>query len=192
MTHSIFKIKERANTLAQQARDAAGVLAAEHAGLAAAQATQAAAEAALALTQGVAAAVQQRAHQRIAGVVSRCLTMVFEEPYEFRIEFTSKRNKTEAKLTFVRDGLVLEDPADEAGGGVVDVAAFALRLAAIMFSRPKLRRVVIMDEPFRFVSRGYRARLANMLETLATELDMQFIIVTHMPELQAGTIVELE
>lgn len=140
--------------------------------------------------------VQQRAHRQIAGVVSRCLTAVFDRPYSFRIAFEKKRGRTEAVLRFTRRekgvGRVDVDPADGAGGGVLDVAAFALRLACLMLTRPRPRRVLFLDEPFRHVSRNYRDRVRQLLETLSREMELQIIFITHDQELVAGRLIELK
>jgi hypothetical protein len=142
------------------------------------------------ILQTVTQAIQQQVHEKISGVVSKCLEAVFEEPYTFRIVFEQKRGRTEARLVFLRAGQEL-DPMTAAGGGVVDVTAFALRLACLVLAKPTLRRLVILDEPFKFVSAAYRGRVRTMLETLADELKVQFIMVTHIPELQTGTVVDL-
>lgn len=162
----------------------------ERAALRTAEADTAAARTALALAQQVAMSVQEQAHRQIADVVSRSLEAVFDEPYEFRIRFEQKRGRTEASLVFARDGVDV-DPLTASGGGVVDVAAFALRLSALLLSRPPVRRLLVMDEPFRFVSVEYRERVGMLLERLADELDFQFIVVTHMEELKTGTIIQL-
>lgn len=143
------------------------------------------------IAQGVAEAVQQQAHRRIAAVVTRCLKAVFgEDAYEFRIDFSQKRGKTEAKLLFVRDGVEI-DPTTAAGGGCVDVAAFALRLACLVLSLPRRRRLLVLDEPFRFVSREYRPAVRELLLKLAEELGVQIIMVTHMPDLMVGNVIEI-
>lgn len=142
--------------------------------------------------QNVAQNIQQRAHTRIASIVTRCLVAIFDEPYEFEIRFDRKRGKTEARMLFKRDGLVLEDPTDEAGGGVIDVAAFALRVACLVLSRPKSRLLVVLDEPFKFVSEGYRPLVREMLEMLSKELGVQFIMVTHIDELKTGKVIEVK
>jgi len=142
------------------------------------------------IVQAVAETIQEEAHDRIAGVVSRCLAAVFDEPYEFQIRFERARGRTEARLVFVREGMEI-NPIDASGGGVVDVAAFALRLSCLMLARPACRRVVVLDEPFRFVSKEYRVRVRIMLEDLARELGVQFIIVTHIRELATGHIIEV-
>lgn len=148
------------------------------------------AEAAQEILQKVAQRVQENAHARIAGVVSRCLEAIFPDPYEFKILFEKKRGRTEARLVFVRNDAE-NDPLRASGGGVVDVAAFALRLACLVLSRPSLRRVVVLDEPFRFVSAEYREGIHQMLETLSQEMHVQFIMVTHSPELEVGKVVRL-
>lgn len=149
-----------------------------------------AASAAVDIATGIAAAVQSRAHERVAGLVSRCLAAVFDNPYEFRIEFERRRGKTEAILQFERAG-VQYDPIEDTGLGVVDVAAFALRVAALILSRPPARRLLVLDEPFKFVSADRRGRLRALVEQLAAELDIQFVIVTHIDELRIGTVIDL-
>ena len=123
-------------------------------------------------------------------MVSRCLEAVFDEPYEFHLNFELKRGRTEARLSFVRDGVEV-DPLTASGGGVVDVAAFALRLSCLMLAQPPLRRLLVMDEPFKYVSEEYRERIRVLLETLATEMGVQFVMVTHITELKTGTVIEL-
>lgn len=146
---------------------------------------------ALTICQGVAQTIQQKAHEGIASIVTRCLASVFDNPYEFKIVFEQKRSRTEARLIFVRDGREFH-PMGAAGGGAVDVAAFALRLSCMMLSRKATRRVLVLDEPFRFVSARYRKRVRLMLETLATELGVQIIMVTHQKQLKAGTVITIQ
>ena len=141
--------------------------------------------------QAVGQAVQESAHAQISAVVSRCLAAVFDDPYEFQVRFEQKRGRTEAQLLFLRNGEAL-DPLSAAGGGAVDVAAFALRVAAISLTQPKCRRVLIMDEPFRFLSKAYQTKVQGMLKALARDMDFQFIYVTHEPNLTTRNVVFVE
>jgi hypothetical protein len=145
------------------------------------------------LIQRVGQAVQQTAHDRIASVVTRCLKSVFgEDAYTFSIRFERKRGRTEAMLVLERDGLILEDPANEGGGGVVDVAAFALRVACLLLSRPRLRRLIVADEPMKNVNgEVYQSRVGEMLLTLGRELGVQMVIVSDDDWLKIGKVVEL-
>ena len=144
-----------------------------------------------ALLQEVAAAVQTTVHARIATVVSRCLQAVWgESAYEFKITFEQKRGRTEAVISLVRDGNEL-DPLDGAGGGVCDCVSFSLQVAALLLARPKLRRFLAADEPFRHVDSGRRPAIRDMLHQLATGMGFQLVLVTHSRELSTGNVVEI-
>lgn len=142
------------------------------------------------ILQEIAKNVQEEAHKKIASVVTKALSIVFPDPYEFKINFLSKRGKTEAQLVFVRNGVEFP-PLQATGGGAVDVAAFALRLSCLMINTPKLSRVLIMDEPFKYVSVHYQDKVREMLEMLSEHLGVQFIFVTHIEKLKTGNVIEL-
>lgn len=141
--------------------------------------------------QAIAQSVQERAHQQIASVVSRCLCAVFDDPYEFKIDFVQRRGKTEAELKFLQDGYEI-DPVEGTGGGVLDLASFALRFACLLLARPKMRPLLVLDEPFKHLSDQYRPRAAALIETLAKEFNVQFLIVTHAEEFQIGKVVKIK
>lgn len=147
-------------------------------------------EEAKALVLEIAHSIQETIHKQISAIVSRCLETVFEEPYTFKIIFEQKRGQIEANLVFERDGVVV-DPLTASGGGVVDVAAFALRLACLGLSTPKKAPILILDEPFKFVSAGNLARVRQLLESLSEEMNIQILMVTHLDELKIGKVIEL-
>lgn len=142
------------------------------------------------IIQQIAQQIQEQAHNQIASVVTKCLEAVFDEPYTFRILFEKKRGRTEARLIFERDGMEI-DPMTGSGGGVIDVASFALRLSCLMLCKPQLRKILILDEPFKFVSEEYRRQIKLLLEQLSEEMKVQFIIITHINELKTGKIISL-
>jgi DNA repair exonuclease SbcCD ATPase subunit len=139
------------------------------------------------LAQQVAQQVQTQVHAKVAEIVTRALE-IFDEPYEFRIEFERKRGRTEARLVFLKEGLEV-DPLTASGGGVVDVAAFALRVACLLLSRPPRRRLLVLDEPLKMLSAEYRDRARALLESLSSDLGVQFVVVTHDPRLRAGSVL---
>lgn len=142
------------------------------------------------VVQEVAGAMQAQLHAHLSQIVGRALVAVFDDPYEFRIRFVTRRDRTEAVLEFVRNGEAYS-PLGAVGGGVVDVAAFALRVGSLTLVRPALRPLLLLDEPFRFVAARHRDRLRGLVEALAYEFGIQFLIVTHIEELQIGKVVEL-
>lgn len=137
--------------------------------------------------------VQDRVHTQLSRIVTKCLRAVFSDPYEFKIIFERKRNKTEARVAFCRDGMEL-GAKDQIGGSVMEVAAFALRLGCLMIQRPHRRRLVVMDEPFLTVGerKDNRVRVRALLESLSEELDVQFVIATNDPDLEVGKVVDLD
>ena len=144
------------------------------------------------IAQTVAQAIQQIAHKKIARVVTACLQTVFTDlDYKFKIRFEQKRHKTEARLLLIKDGHEIEDPMNEDSGGVLDVAAFAAQLSAVLASKPAIRLLMLMDEPFKYVSVEYRSNIRQMLEKLSKDFGIQFLLVTHMEELKTGKVVEL-
>ncbi len=144
------------------------------------------------LFQEVAEQIQQSVHLEITKVVTHCLSTIFEDAYQFAILFEKKRGKTEARPVFYRDGNEL-DPLSAAGGGVCDVAAFALRLACLMMQRPRLRRLLVLDEPFSALKPPdfYGPKIQALLTTLSEKLGVQFLIVQNVEEYRCGKVIEL-
>lgn len=141
--------------------------------------------------QAVAAALQTNAHEQITSVVTRCLQTVFGPEYEFKIQFERKRGKTEARLCYVKYGIEI-DPASSDSGGVMDLAALALRISALLLATPKRRQIIIADEPLRNVHGDeYRQRATKIVETLANDLGVQIILVTGLDWLRIGKIQEI-
>lgn len=97
----------------------------------------------------------------VAGVVTQCLNSVYpNNPYEFRLEFRECGGKTVVDTLLYRDGESL-DPMSSTGGGVWDILAFALRVALmILTSGDTTRKLLVLDEPFKFLHGGENIRRA--------------------------------
>jgi DNA repair exonuclease SbcCD ATPase subunit len=134
-----------------------------------------------ALFQKAAQDTQQKLEFHISNLVSTALAAVFDEPYTFQLEFVQKRNKTEAELWFVRNGEKMK-PIDASGGGAVDVASFALRIAFWSLTK-KTRPLIILDEPFKHLSADLQNRASDMLKMLSENLGLQIILVSHIDQL---------
>lgn len=128
------------------------------------------------IIQTVAQKTQQELEFHISDIVTLALESIFDEPYQFKVIFEIKRGKTEAKLLFLKDGSEV-DPMTASGGGTVDVAAFALRVA--LWTLKTGRNTIVLDEPFRFLSSDLQPKAGKMLSLLSKKLKLQFIIVTH-------------
>jgi len=128
----------------------------------------------------VAQQTQQKVQLYISDVVTSALEMVLDEPYEFHVEFVQRRNKTECDLLFSRNGFKVS-PLDASGGGAVNVASLALRVALLTLSRND--KILILDEPLHFLhSRVLHQRAAELLETIAKQNNIQIIMITGEAE----------
>jgi len=143
------------------------------------------------IAQHISQIVQQQAHEKISNVVTKCLEAVFGEDYGFKINFERKRGRTEAKLILLKGGHEIDEPLNADSGGVVDVGALALRLSGIVLSKPALKHVILMDEPFRNLDTTNRRNMRLLLEELANNFKVQFIIVTHEVEFQTGKMIRI-
>ena len=134
------------------------------------------------IIQSVAKDTQNQITEHISDLVSMALAAVFPDPYEFNIEFVEKRGKTEAEISFIRNGEKI-NPMQASGGGAVDIASFALRVALWSLQRPKTSNTIILDEPMKFLSKNMIDKAGEMIKLLSEKLKIQFIIVTHIVQL---------
>ena len=133
------------------------------------------------IIQHVAQKTQQELRYKISEIVTLALEAVFDDPYEFKIEFIQKRGKTEAVLKYVKDGHEY-DPTLSTGGGVKDITSFALRIAIYQIRNPKLRNVIVLDEPFKqlSVSGDMQEKAGEMLQKISHKLGIQIIMNSHV------------
>lgn len=121
---------------------------------------------------------QEQLQYHISDITSLALEAVFNDPYKLTAEFVQRRNKTECDLYFERSGDKI-DPLSASGGGTVDVASFALRIASWSMESPQSRPTIILDEPLRFLSADRQEKASEMLKEISNKLGIQFIIITH-------------
>jgi DNA repair exonuclease SbcCD ATPase subunit len=138
---------------------------------------------AMEIIQTVAKLAQQQLEIHISELVSLALEAVFPNPYKMVLKFETRRNRSEADLLLQDENGNLLSPMDSVGGGVVDVAAMSLRVALFSLKRPKPRSIIVLDEPFRFLSSDLQSRASDMIHELSKKLGIQFVIITHEKEL---------
>jgi DNA repair exonuclease SbcCD ATPase subunit len=141
---------------------------------------QVAVEEAHVFLQKVAKDTQEHLKFHIEDIVNLAINTIVPEKYDFKVAFEIKRGQTEADIHLLKDGNQI-DIMSGSGGGVVDIVAFALRIAAWTLS--KTDNVIILDEPFRFISKNLQPKAGEMLRALSHRLKVQFIIVTHNAEI---------
>lgn len=133
---------------------------------------------------------QENIEEHISNLVTKSMHIVFDNPYVFKPEFIERRNKTECDFWLERDGERIK-PRFSVGGGVMDIIAFALRLS--YWKLENCASVIILDEPFKNLSKKLIPKAAETLKFLSEELNLQMIISTHIEEIteQADKIFEI-
>lgn len=134
---------------------------------------------AVAVIQGVAAATQDQLRIRLEDITQTALDVVFPGTYTFKVEFTPRRGRTEVDMWLDKDGTRM-DPLDSNGGGVVDVISLALRICCLTLSSQA--RVLLLDEPFKFIRGRARHRLGDMLKAISRRLGIQVIMVADVSD----------
>ena len=73
------------------------------------------------------------------------------------------------------------------------MAVSRVATASWSMQRPKSRNVLILDEPFRYLSSNLLPRASEMLKQISEQLELQIIMVTHATELaeEADKIFEV-
>lgn len=136
--------------------------------------------------------IQTNTTEKIAKIVTDLYQYVFMNDDKFIIEIDTKRSVPVAYfyIETVKNGKKVKlDPLTADGGGKVDVISLGLRLAALLLYRPSLEKVLILDEPLRFLSssttsaKPYRLRAVEFLKQISQEYGIQVIAVTHDEEL---------
>lgn len=134
--------------------------------------------------QKAAQITQQQISFHIENIVSHAMAAVFDDPYDFKVDFVTRRNVTECDLMFVnKDGAEMK-PLDSCGYGAADIASLALRVAYWKMS-DGVRNTLILDEPTRNLSLDKQPLASRMIRELSKTLNIQFLIVTHSKALAA-------
>jgi DNA repair exonuclease SbcCD ATPase subunit len=113
------------------------------------------------------------------------LATVFPDPYTFSLRFVERRNTTEADLIFSKNGNETDDLLNTGGGGVADIASFALRIA--LWSLKKSRATFILDEPDKFLHNpDYQEKASSMMKELCEKMGIQIILVSDQERIIAA------
>ncbi len=144
------------------------------------------------IVQKVAEDTQKQLEYHISNLVTMALASVFPDPYEFKLRFIQKRNKTEAELIFIKKDNEVNDILENGGGGVADVASLALRIA--LWSIKKTRPTIILDEPTKFLHNPlFQRKVSELLKDISSKLGIQIIMVSDQQALlkAADKVIEI-
>jgi DNA repair exonuclease SbcCD ATPase subunit len=145
------------------------------------------------IVQSVAKETQSRIEIHIGKLVSCALATVFPDPYIFALRFVERRNSTECDLIFTKNENETDDILNSGGGGVADIASFALRVA--LWSLKKSRATFLLDEPDKFLHNPvFQEKASEMMKELCDKLGIQIIMISDQENIitAADKIIRIE
>jgi len=136
-------------------------------------------ERALEIVKQVGLRTQKQLEYHLSEQVSLAMEAVFDDPYQLKVDFGEKRGKTEVELLFTRRGMEFH-PLGSAGGGAIDVASLALRIAYWSMRRDKkVRPLLLLDEPFsQLKGEDANRRALAIVQEISSNLRLQVITVS--------------
>lgn len=125
---------------------------------------------------------RQDLEERVESILTYALTSVFEQPYQFKILSSLRGNQIRMEFKIEKNGAET-DIIEGQGGGIVDVVSFVLRVVNLLMYKPNVRKLIILDEFGKHISREYLPNVASLIKELSDKTQIQFLIVTHASEL---------
>jgi hypothetical protein len=139
------------------------------------------------IVQIIAQKTQKELTYSISNLVSLAHASIFSDPYEFDIDFITRRGRTESEIFFKKKGEKFH-PMSASGGGAVDLTSLVLRSVCWNLQSPRSRNIIIWDEPLKFLSKDLLLKANEMIHMINEELKIQMIIVTHLEELEGDAV----
>lgn len=136
-------------------------------------------EQAVEIAKQVGLVTQKQLEYHLSEQVSLALDAVFDDPYQLKVVFVTKRNKTEVEFRFSRRGMELP-PIGFTGGGAIDITSLALRVAYLsMRQDKKIRPFLLLDEPFsRLKGEVANKRALAIIQEISKNLGLQIIMIS--------------
>lgn len=119
---------------------------------------------------------EQELTSKLDEIVNNMLKVFEFDNYVFCSEFTQLRGCLGLEMYLLKNGERIE-LAGALGGGLLDILAIVLRVYIMLITSAS--RILILDEPFKFLSAAYKPKLKTFLNMLKDIYEFQFIIVTH-------------
>lgn len=127
---------------------------------------------------------QKELRDYIEETVTFALQTVFGDRYSFVVDFNyDKRDQAEVTFYISKNNKLYEPRKDTTSGGSVDICSFSLRMILYTLEEPDPVPILVLDEPFKNVSKGYIPLVSEMVMELSKMLKLQLIISTHTDEI---------
>ena len=128
------------------------------------------------------------AKTRIEELATEALRYSLGGEYSVIIELENIRKRPQANLYICKKAYEdvediseddLEEPLSDNGGGIVDIISIAIRLVTMQAQTPMIEGPIILDEPFKMLSKEYVPMMSEFLKKISRDFGRQIIMVTH-------------
>jgi len=151
-------------------------------------------EMALVILESLSTQAREMVREQIDKIVTTGLQTVFDDGnLGFQTEFERRGDRIEVHFAFMYGSNPAPGPVFESiGGGMVDIAAFLLRVC--LFRMLDIQGPIVLDEPFSQVATEDLPRAAELARRLSNDMLDQLIIVSHEPPLadSADNVLEFK
>ena len=137
---------------------------------------------------------QEKFQYNIFELSSLAMAGIFDDPYQVKLDFSTKYGSGSMKVLFIRDGEEL-DPMKSCGGGTLNIAALALR-ASMLSMAGSVENVLVFDEPMKDINdpeRILHSRVGSTLKEICSQLGIQIIMVSLIQEIveHADNVIDM-
>lgn len=127
--------------------------------------------------------IRQKLKDKLESLVNMALKRVFpDKEMKFMIVANPTKSNLHYDLYIDTDGNITS-LYDSKGGGCLDIITLCLRISYLRMLRGSLRQTMILDEPFKNLDSTRLMLAIDWLKTISEEMKIQFLIITHIPEL---------
>lgn len=120
------------------------------------------------------------AKTRLEELGTQALKYTMGDNYRMIIDMDESKKRLSAEVFILDEETNIKtNPLQDNGGGIVDIISIALRIVMLQSIAPLIEGPVILDEPFKMVSKEYVPFLSEFLLKICKDFDRQIIVVTH-------------
>lgn len=126
---------------------------------------------------------RENGRQILSDTCSHSIQSVLEQDARVDIDFGTLGGQSTAELLIEKTGndgkKVVVNPAEDDGGGIGDLVALSTFLSFGMLCAEDNMAPLFLDEPTKFVSKGYSQNVSTFIKEMVDYVGKQTFIVTH-------------
>lgn len=120
--------------------------------------------------------------EALAALGTKGLSAIWQKDIQVVLESSVKRGVANLDIVLVKEGQKVRIKGGS-GGSIAQILTVILRILITTSSRPALRPLLALDEPFSQVAEEHRPALGQLLKELTSRLGLQLLFVSHEREL---------